>query len=255
MAAGAAQLGASTVLIERHKMGGDCLNTGCVPSKALLAAGKVVRGWRRAQAFSVGYAPPHVDFAAVNRHVHDVIAAIAPNDSVGRFESLGVKVIKGSGRFVGLREVMVDGTRIRARRFVIATGSSAAVPPIPGLENVPYFTNETVFENTELPRHLIIIGAGPIGLEMAQAHQSLGSVVTVLEAARVLPKDDPELAQLLGQHLVAQGVAIRERVKIARVEPEGSGVVAVLETKDGREEQVAGSHLLIAAGRRPNTAA
>jgi pyruvate/2-oxoglutarate dehydrogenase complex dihydrolipoamide dehydrogenase (E3) component len=253
VAAGAAQLGASTVLIERHKMGGDCLNTGCVPSKALLAAGKVVRGRRSAQAFGVGYAPPHVDFGAVNRHVHDVIAAIAPNDSVERFESLGVKVIKGSGRFVGPREVMVDATRIRARRFVIATGSSAAVPPIPGLENVPHFSNETLFENTELPRHLIIIGGGPIGLEMAQAHQSLGSAVTVLEAARVLPKDDPELVELLRQQLVAQGIAIRERVKIARVEPEGSGVVAVLETKDGREERVAGSHLLIAAGRRPNS--
>ena len=254
VAAGAAQLGASTVLIERHKMGGDCLNTGCVPSKALLAAAKVARGWRSAQAFGVGYAPPRVDFAAVSRHVHEVIAAIAPNDSVERFESLGVKVIKGTGRFVGPREVMVDGTRIRARRFVIATGSSAAVPPIPGLDRVPYFTNETVFEDTELPRHLIIIGGGPIGLEMAQAHQSLGSAVTVLEAARVLPKDDPELVQLLRQHLVAQGIAIRELVKIARVEPEGSSVVAVLETKDGHEERVAGSHLLIAAGRRPNTA-
>lgn len=254
VAAGAAQLGASTVLIERHKMGGDCLNTGCVPSKALLAAANHARGWRSAQAFGVSYAPPSVDFAAVNRHVHEVIAAIVPNDSVERFENPGVKVIKGTGRFIGAREVMVDGTRIRARRFVIATGSSAAVPPIPGLERVPYFTNETVFENTELPRRLIIIGGGPIGLEMAQAHQSLGSAVTVLEAARVLPKDDPELAQLLGQHLVAQGVAIRERVKIARVEREGSGVVVVLATKDGREERIVGSHLLVAAGRRPNTA-
>jgi pyruvate/2-oxoglutarate dehydrogenase complex dihydrolipoamide dehydrogenase (E3) component len=199
--AGAAQLGASTVLIERHKMGGDCLNTGCVPSKALLAAGRAARGWRSAQAFGVGYARPRVDFAAVNRHVHEVIAAIAPNDSVERFESLGVKVINSTGRFVGPREVVVDGTRTRARRFVIATGSSAAVPPIPGLERVSYFTNETVFENTELPRHLIIIGGGPIGLEMAQAHQSLGAAVTVLEAARVLPKDDPELVEPLRHQL------------------------------------------------------
>ena len=254
VAAGAAQLGASTVLIERHKMGGDCLNTGCVPSKALLAAAKAARGWRGAQAFGISYAPPSVDFAAVNRHVHEVISAIAPNDSVERFESLGVKVIQGTGRFVGPRDVMVDGTRVRARRFVIATGSSAAVPQIPGLERVPYLTNETVFENTELPRHLIIVGGGPIGLEMAQAHQSLGSAVTVLEASRILPKDDPELSELMRRHLVAQGIAVRERVKVVGVEPEGSRIVAVLETKDGREERIVGSHLLVAAGRRPNTA-
>ncbi|HET6161484.1 MAG TPA: FAD-dependent oxidoreductase [Dongiaceae bacterium] len=253
VAAGAAQLGASTVLIERHKMGGDCLNTGCVPSKALLAAAKAARRWQGEQAFGVSYAPPTVDFAAVNRHVHEVIAAIAPNDSVGRLEGLGVTVIKGTARFVGPREVAVDGTRIRARRFVIATGSSATVPPIPGLDRVPYFTNETVFENAELPRHLIIIGGGPIGLEMAQAHWALGSEVTVLEAFRVLPKDDPELARLLRQSLAGEGVAIRERAKITRIDPDEGGV-AVMLTTEGGEERIAGSHLLVAAGRRPNIA-
>jgi pyruvate/2-oxoglutarate dehydrogenase complex dihydrolipoamide dehydrogenase (E3) component len=251
VAAGASQLGASTVLIERDKMGGDCLNTGCIPSKALLAASKAARRWRKESAFGVNYAPPGVDVAAVNRHVHDVIAAIAPNDSVERFEGLGVKVIKGSARFAGPREVMVDGTRIRARRIVIATGSSAAVPPIPGLDRVPYLTNETVFENVELPRHLIVIGGGPIGLEMAQAHRGLGSEVTVLEAVRILPKDDPEAADLLRQHLVGEGVSIREGVRIARIEPEGDDVAAVIETERG-EERIVGSHLLIAAGRRPN---
>src|SRR3712207_6394487 len=194
VAAGASQLGASTVLIEGHKMGGDCLNTGCVPSKALLAAAKAARRWEGERAFGVTYAPPSIDFAAVNRHVHEVIAAIAPNDSVERFEGLGVKVIEGTARFVGPREVAVDGARIRARRIVIATGSGAAVPPIPGLDRGRYFTNETVFYNAELPRHLIVIGGGPIGLEMAQAHRALGSEVTVLEASRVLPKDDPELS-------------------------------------------------------------
>ncbi len=254
VAAGAAQLGASTVLIEGHKMGGDCLNTGCVPSKALLAAAKAARRWRGERAFGVTYAPPSVVFAAVNRHVHEVIAAIAPNDSVERFEGLGAKVIEGIARFVGPREVAVDGTRIRARRIVIATGSSAAVPPIPGLDRVPYFTNETVFENIEPPRHLVVIGGGPVGLEMAQAHRALGAEVTVLEAAHILPKDDPELVGLLRQRLLEEGIAIREQAKIARVEPEGNGVAAVLDTGGGGEERIAGSHLLVAAGRRPNVA-
>jgi len=254
VAAGAAQLGASTVLIEKDRMGGDCLNTGCVPSKALLASAKAARRWRGEQALGVNHAPPGVDFAAVNRHVHEVIAAIAPNDSIERFEGLGVKVIKGAARFAGPREIVVDGTRIRARRFVVATGSRAAVPPIPGLERVPYFTNETVFENTELPRHLIIIGGGPIGLEMAQAHRALGSEVTVLEAFRILPKDDPELALMLRERLVGDGIAIREQVTITGVEPEDAGVAAGLESADGGRERIVGSHLLVAAGRRPNVA-
>lgn len=254
VAAGAAQLGASTVLIEKDRMGGDCLNTGCVPSKALLASAKAARRWRATRALGVDYAPPSVDFAAVNRHVHEVIGAIAPNDSVERFEGFGVNVIKGAARFVGPQEIAVDGTRIRARRVVIATGSTAATPPIPGLDRVPYFTNETVFENTELPRHLIIVGGGPIGLEMAQAHRALGSEVTVLEAFRVLPKDDPELAVMLRQHLAGEGIAIREQVRISRIEPDGNGIAAVLENGSSGEERIAGTHLLVAAGRRPNVA-
>ncbi|HEV2603540.1 MAG TPA: FAD-dependent oxidoreductase [Microvirga sp.] len=254
VAAGAAQLGVSTVLIEKHVMGGDCLNTGCVPSKALLASAKAARRWQNETALGVTYAPPSVDFAAVNRHVHEVIAAIAPNDSVERFEGLGVKVIQGAARFVGPRELEVNGTRIRARRIVIATGSKAAVPPIPGVESVPYFTNETVFTNTERPDHLIVIGGGPIGIEMAQAHRGLGSQVTVLEASRILPKDDPELVAVLRERLVADGVVLREGIQIARLEKEAGGVAAILRNADGTEERVSGSHLLIAAGRRPNTA-
>ncbi len=251
VAAGAAQLGVSTILVERGLMGGDCLNTGCVPSKALLAAAKAARHWHGDQALGVTYAPPTIDFAAVHRHVHEVIAAIAPNDSVERFEGLGVRVVKGSARFTGPNEIAVGGTRIRARRIVVATGSRAAVPPIPGLESVPFLTNETVFENTELPRHLLIIGGGPIGLEMAQAHRALRSEVTVLDAARILPRDDADLVALLCQRLSEDGIVIREEARIARVEQEEGGPVVVLDTAAG-EERISGSHLLVAAGRRPN---
>jgi pyruvate/2-oxoglutarate dehydrogenase complex dihydrolipoamide dehydrogenase (E3) component len=252
VAAGASQLGASTVLIEKHVMGGDCLNTGCVPSKALLAAGRAARRWQHDQALGVRYAAPEVDFEAVHRHVHEVIGAIAPNDSVERFETLGVNVIKGTAQFSSPRELTVNGERIRARRFVIATGSRAAVPPIPGLDQLPFLTNETVFENKILPRHLIVIGGGPIGLELAQAHHGLGAQVTVLEAFRVLPKDDPQLSAMLREQLTAQGIDIREQVRIARVEPDAEGVAVILFTADGQEHRIRGSHLLVSTGRQAN---
>ena len=253
IAAGASQLGMKTVLIERGKMGGDCLNYGCVPSKALLAAAKRVKAARFNGAFGLSDTPPSVDFPAVMRHVHEVIAAIAPNDSVERFEGLGVRVIKAEARFAGPREVAAGDHLIRARRIVIATGSAPAVPPIPGLEDVPFLTNETVFENHVLPEHLVVIGGGPIGIEMAQAHRLLGARVTVLEVARVLAKDDPELARLLVQRLMADGVAIEEGVKIRRVERAGARLAVVLEDGDG-ERRLEGSHLLVAAGRRANLA-
>ena len=251
VAAGAAQLGMKTVLIERGKMGGDCLNYGCVPSKSLLAAAKRVKAARLNGAFGLSGAPPVVDFPAVMRHVHEVIAAIAPNDSVERFEGLGVRVIAGEARFAGPREVAVGDHLIRSRRIVIAAGSSPALPPIPGLGEVPYLTNETVFDNDLLPQHLIVIGGGPIGMEMAQAHRLLGARVTVLEVARVLAKDDPELAALLIARLRADGVAIEEGVRIRRVERGGAGVSVRLEDGAG-ERGIEGSHLLLATGRRPN---
>jgi pyruvate/2-oxoglutarate dehydrogenase complex dihydrolipoamide dehydrogenase (E3) component len=254
VAAGAVQLGASTVLIERHKMGGDCLNSGCVPSKSLLAAAKAARHWRSDRAFGVFYEPPRVDFPAVGAHVHGVIDAIAPNDSVERFEGLGVKVIKGAARFTGAKEVEVASpeggggpVQIRARRIVVATGSSPAVPPIPGLADVPYLTNETIFDNRDLPIHLIVIGGGPIGLEMAQAHRALGSEVTVLDIAPILPKDDPELVEILRARLAQDGVVLREKVKIERIERGDAGGVAVV-FEGG--ERLAGSHLLVATGRK-----
>ncbi len=249
VAAGASQMGAPTVLIEGGEMGGDCLDYGCGPSKALLAAGHHAHAWTGAAPFGIDATAPGVDFPKVVDHVRAVIDGIAPLDSQERFEGLGVTVIRGWARFIDERTVEVDGQRIRARRFVVATGSSAVAPPIPGLADVPYLTNETIFENREQPSHLLIIGGGPIGLEMAQAHRRLGSKVTVLEAFRAFGKDDPELTAIALERIRADGVDIREGVKIASVEqdPE-TGPVIVLE--DG--ERISGSHLLVAAGRKAN---
>jgi pyruvate/2-oxoglutarate dehydrogenase complex dihydrolipoamide dehydrogenase (E3) component len=255
VAAGAAQLGAATVLIERGKMGGDCLNYGCVPSKALLAAAKVAATCRGAARFGIAVDEPDIDFPAVMRHVHGVIATIAPNDSAARFEGLGATVIHATARFTGPRELLAGERRIRARRFVVATGSVPSAPPIPGLDQVGFLTNETIFENADRPDHLIVIGGGPIGMEMAQAHARLGSRVTVLEAAQVLAKDDPELTTLLRDRLLDEGIAIREEVALARVERAADGIAVTLGGSPAGEERIVGSHLLVAAGRRPNVAA
>ncbi len=251
VAAGASQMGAKTVLIEKGKMGGDCLNYGCVPSKALIAAGHAAATTRHAGRFGVNGHEPEVDFAAVNDHVHGVIGAIAPHDSVERFEGLGVNVIKGTARFNGPNEVEVNGTRIRARRFVVATGSSAAHPPIPGLKDVPYFTNETIFDLRDRPEHLIVIGGGPIGSELAQAHRRLGSRVSVVEMFKILGKDDPEVTEVVRQRMADEGIDMLEGVKIVEVAPAGNGLSVTIEA-DGETRIVAGSHLLVAAGRRPN---
>ena len=251
IAAGAAQMGAKVVLIEAHKMGGDCLNTGCVPSKSLLAAAKVAKVATASGRFGVTYSGRTVDFAAVNAHVHAVIAGIAPHDSVERFEGLGCTVIQDRARFTGPDEVTAGGQTIRARRFIIATGSRAATPPIPGLKDVPFFTNENIFDNTTLPEHLIIIGGGPIGCEMAQAHRRLGSRVTVIDLVSIMPKDDPDAVDVVRRRLIAEGVALNENAKIARVEKTTGGVRVVLAAGAG-ETPVEGSHLLIAAGRKPN---
>lgn len=251
VAAGASQMGASTALIERHKMGGDCLNYGCVPSKALLAAGHAAQAPRNGAPFGIGTPPATVDSKRVYDHVHGVIKAIEPNDSVERFEGLGVKVIKAHARFVGPNRVVADGVEITARRIVIATGSRAFVPPIPGLDQVPYHTNETIFYAARFPEHLIVIGGGPIGIELAQAHRHLGARVTVLEMFTILPKDDPELVAIVRQRLLKEGIDIRENVKITRVEKSANGIAAVLADDTG-ETRIEGSDILVAAGRRPN---
>ncbi len=251
MAAGGSQLGARTVLIEAGEMGGDCLNTGCIPSKALLAAAHAAQNMRRAKRFGVNAGSPRIDFKAVHDHVHGVIASIAPNDSVSRFEGLGVTVIRERARFVGPREVAAGETTIRAKRIVVATGSRAGAPPIPGLDKTPYLTNETVFDLTKAPEHLIVIGGGPIGAELAQAHRRLGAKVTVLEMFTILAKDDPELVDILRARFKDEGIDIREGVKIDKVAKKGKGV-AVTIVEDGKRTVIEGSHILVAAGRQPN---
>jgi pyruvate/2-oxoglutarate dehydrogenase complex dihydrolipoamide dehydrogenase (E3) component len=248
VAAGAAQMGASTVLIERGVMGGDCLNYGCVPSKSMIAAGRAADTIRHAGRFGVNGHEPQIDFGRVHDHIHGVISAIAPNDSVERFEGLGVKVIRASARFTAPDTVEANGTTIKARRFVLATGSRAAHPPIPGLNDIPFLTNETIFERKSAPEHLIVIGGGPIGMEMAQAHRRLGAEVTVLQKGTILPKDDPDLVTVVRNRLTAEGVDLREGVGIARVERHGNGIAAVL--SDGT--RIEGSDLLVAAGRQAN---
>jgi pyruvate/2-oxoglutarate dehydrogenase complex dihydrolipoamide dehydrogenase (E3) component len=251
VAAGAVQMGASVVLIEQGKMGGDCLNYGCVPSKSLIAAGKAAHLIRHAGRFGVNGHEPEIDFLRVHDHVKGVIAAIAPHDSQERFEGLGVRVIRARGRFVGPREVEVDGQRVHARKIVVATGSSPAVPPIPGLAEVPHLTNETIFDLTERPQHLIVIGGGPIGCELAQAHRRLGAEVTILELFRVLPKDDPAAVDVVRRQLQADGIRVCEQVDVKNVEPDGNGIAVVI-TEGGIERRIGGSHVLVAAGRRAN---
>jgi pyruvate/2-oxoglutarate dehydrogenase complex dihydrolipoamide dehydrogenase (E3) component len=246
-AAGASQMGADVTLLEGHKMGGDCLNFGCVPSKALIAAAKQAQAMRTGETFGVTPVMPKVDYAEAKRHVHKVIETIAPVDSQERFEGLGVRVIREFGAFVDRDTVVAGHHRIKARRIVIATGSSPLVPPIPGLDGVPYETNETIFDLMERPDHLLIVGGGPIGLEMAQAHVRLGSKVTVLEGAKALSKDDPEMAEVVLKRLRAEGVEI---VEGARVESVGGKAGAITVHTDGGD--FAGTHLLMAVGRKAN---
>jgi len=249
VAAAAAQMGAATVLIEKGRMGGDCLNYGCVPSKSLLAAAHAAADARKAARFGVDCGEPAIDDARVYAHIRSVIAAIAPNDSAERFEGLGATVIRAPARFTGPREVEAGDHRIFARRFVIATGSSPLIPAVPGLETVPFDTNETVFERQRLPRRLIVIGGGPIGIEMAQAHRGLGSEVTVLQKGRILPKDDPELTAILGDLLAGEGIRIVEDADVLGVEKTASGVAARFRA-NGKEERIEGTDLLVAAGRK-----
>jgi pyruvate/2-oxoglutarate dehydrogenase complex dihydrolipoamide dehydrogenase (E3) component len=251
VAAGAAQMGARVVLVERGPMGGDCLNFGCVPSKALLAAAHAAQAARTAGRFGLDVAPPRVDMARVRDHVRGVIAAIAPHDSVERFEGLGVTVLTGAARFTGPTTVVVGHRSVTARRVVVATGSRPLVPPIPGLTEGPVLTNETLFDLDVLPRALVVLGGGPIGCEMALAFRRLGTEVHLVERDGLLNREDPDLVAVARATLAGEGVHLHEGRTATDVlwTPTGPRV-----TLTGPEEDAVleGSHLLVALGRRPN---
>ena len=248
VAAAAAQFGQNVILFEKGKMGGDCLNYGCVPSKALIAAAKQAHVFRTSAPYGISATVPKVDFKKVHAHIRKVIAAIEPNDSAARFEKLGVKVVLSAAKFRDAKTLEAGDGIFSARRIVIATGSRPAVPPIPGLETVPYFTNETIFENIVLPKHLIIIGGGAVGVELAQAHRRLGSAVTVIEAFAPLAKGDPELTAIVLESLQRDGVKILSHTIIKKISKAKSGIV--IETAG--HGKITGSHLLVATGRTAN---
>lgn len=235
VAAAAAQMGAIVALVEEGKMGGDCLNYGCVPSKSLLAIAKSGEN----------------DFGKVMAYVHSVIDKIAPHDSTERFEKLGVKVFAGTGRFLDKRTLQVNDILIKARHFVVASGSCPSIPPIPGLDQIQYHTNETIFDLKEKPEHLIIIGGGPIGCEIAQAFLLLGTKVSLLEAMTILPHDESDLVDLLRQNMIKQGLHLVEGAKIKQVGMH-LGKIAVNFEHQEIKQAIHGSHLFIATGRKPN---
>jgi pyruvate/2-oxoglutarate dehydrogenase complex dihydrolipoamide dehydrogenase (E3) component len=249
VAAAAAQFGRKVILFEKGKMGGDCLNYGCVPSKALIAVAKHAYAISKSSLYGIHSMRSQIDFPKVMDYVQSVIAGIAPHDSVERFEGLGVKVVQHYARFVDAHTLEADSEKYTAKRIVIATGSRPAVPPIPGLDQVPYFTNETIFENRLLPKHLLVIGGGPIGMELAQAHRRLGSDVSVIEAFEPLGREDPELSKIVVEQMMSEGIGLHGRTKVTSVEKIGLNIVVHTDTYG----PISGSHLLVAVGRTPNT--
>ncbi len=251
VAAAAAAFDVNAVLIEMGRMGGESLNRGSVPVQALIAAAERANAARTGTRFGIKTGRFSVDFAAVNAHVRDVVGTLAPNAARERLAGLGVHVIAGEACFTDPRTVAVGDVTIRARRFVIATGSSSVMPAIPGLLGAPYLTDETVFDLAEIPRHLIVIGAGPVGLELAQAFRRLGSEVTVLEAATPLAGADPEGAAVVLDALDREGIKLRTGVEITKIGRALSRIQVVLTAQDS-VETIEGSHLLVTTGRRPN---
>ena len=252
--AGTVGLGGRAALIEANKMGGDCLNFGCVPSKALISSTKLIQRIRNATHLGLAEQHPAFTFEDVFARMRERRAKIEPHDSVERFEGLGVDVFQGRAKFVSPHVVEIDdGTRLEAKNFVIATGTKALVLPIPGLDEVPYYTNETIFDKMpEAPSSIMILGGGPIGCEFAQVMRRLGVNVTLVELLpRLLPRDDTDASELIRKRFLEEGIDVRTGTKATRFAKSGTGVVATLEGPDG-EQQVEAGALLVATGRAPN---
>ncbi len=252
-AAGAAGLGAKVALVERHLMGGDCLNFGCVPSKGIISAARRAASMRGGAEFGVTAADVQVDFATAMQRMRKLRAGISRHDSAKRFASLGVDVYLGQASFTGRNSVLVGETELPYHTAVIATGARAAAPPIPGLSEVPYLTNETLFSLTELPPRLAVIGAGPIGCEMAQSFARLGSEVFVIESAPgILPREDRDAAEIVHQRMARYGVKLLCCGKDLRVSNGGNGTVRLTLESDGKGYDLTVDKLLVAVGRAPN---
>ena len=248
----AAAVKAKVALVERHKMGGDCLNTGCVPSKALLRSAKLVQQGRDSKKYGIARMETQFDFAQVMERVQDVVAKIAPHDSIERYTGLGVDVITGEARLVSPWEVEVDGRRISARSLIIATGARPLVPPIPGLDSVAYLTSDNLWELRQLPGRLAVLGGGPIGCELSQCFARFGSQVTIVEMApRLLPREDADAAIEVAARFASEGVRLATAHKAVRVEAVGEGGRLVCEA-DGREIVIEFDRLLVALGRKAN---
>jgi pyruvate/2-oxoglutarate dehydrogenase complex dihydrolipoamide dehydrogenase (E3) component len=254
VAAGGSTLGAKVALVEKHRLGGDCLWYGCVPSKTFIKSARVAYEMRHADRWALSPADPRPEIGRVMERVSDVIAQIEPFDSPERFRGLGVDVIFGEGRFVAPDVFAVGERRLTAKNFVLATGSRPAIPPIPGLDSVPYLTNETVFALREQVPSLVVVGSGPIGSELAQAFRRLGSEVTVVDMApNTLPREDPDLAAVVHRQLVAEGIRFHFDTTIAGVGGTAGAIDVTVRGKDGAEKTLRATHLLLAAGRRLNT--
>lgn len=251
VAAGASQMGANVVLLEGHKMGGDCLNVGCVPSKSILAAAHRAQFLRQGRP-DMGIISKGVDvnMKAIHEHIHSVIETISHHDSVERFEGLGVHVIQEYGRFNSPTEVQAGNNIIRAKKFVIATGSVPVIPPISGIENVNHYTNENIFDLTVLPDHLIVIGGGPIGCELAQAFRHLGSQVSLLSLSPILMHDDPDIVGVARQKLVEDGINLYEETQTDKIKETSEEITVEIILKNKTKKAITGSHILIAAGQQ-----
>ncbi len=243
--------GASVVLVEKARLGGNALNTGAIPAKALVAAAAHAQALRDGAAFGIAADEPRINFRKVHDHVEQVIAALAPHDAAGRLAALGVEIVRGAARFINRRAIAVGDTEIRARRFVIATGARLPVPSIPGLDAVPYFTSETILDNTRKLTHLVVIGGGPVAIELAQAYARLGTEVTVVENGPMLAGFDPELADIALQRVAEEGVSLRPHATVTAIQARSMGIgVAV---QNGEADQLLdASHILVAAERMPN---